>query len=36
MMGEGDKEKPDGDKKSADGAQEKKGFGLMDAIKLLK
>jgi hypothetical protein len=36
MLGGGDKEKADGDKKSSGGAEEKKGFGLMDAIKLLK
>jgi hypothetical protein len=38
MMGGDDKEKDGGGKKSAGGAQEKekKGFGLMDAVKLLK
>lgn len=36
MMGGDDKEKADSGKKSAGEAQEKKGFGLMDAIKLLK
>ena len=36
LMGGDDKEKTDGDKKSAGKAEEKKGFGLMDAIKLLK
>jgi hypothetical protein len=36
LMGGDDKEKSGSDKKSSDGDQEKKGFGLMDAIKLLK
>ncbi|HSM97583.1 MAG TPA: DUF4412 domain-containing protein [Gallionella sp.] len=36
MMGGDDKEKAGGGKKSAGEAEEKKGFGLMDAIKLLK
>lgn len=36
LMGGDDKEKADGGKKSAGGDQEKKGFGFMDAIKLLK
>ena len=35
MMGD-DKEKDDGGKKGGGGTQEKKGFGLMDAVKLLK
>lgn len=35
-MGGGDQEKDDGGKESAGGAQEKKGFGLSDALKLLK
>ena len=36
LMGGDDKEKADGGKESAGKAEEKKGFGLMDAIKLLK
>jgi len=36
MMGGDDKEKDDGGKKGGGGTQEKKGFGLMDAVKLLK
>ena len=36
MMGGDDKEKDDSGKKSGGGTQEKKGFGLMDAVKLLK
>jgi hypothetical protein len=35
-MGGDDKEKAGGDKKSAGKAEEKKGFGLMDAMKLMK
>jgi len=36
LMGGDDKEKADSGKESAGKAEEKKGFGLMDAIKLLK
>jgi hypothetical protein len=36
MMGGNDKEKADSGKKSTGGDQENKGFGLMDAIKMLK
>ena len=36
LMGGDDKEKADSSKESAGKAEEKKGFGLMDAIKLLK
>jgi len=36
LLGGGDKEKSDSGKESAGKAEEKKGFGLMDAIKLLK
>jgi len=36
LMGGDDKEKAEGGKESAGKAEEKKGFGLMDAIKLLK
>lgn len=36
MMGGDDKEKGDSEKESAGRAPEKKGFGLMDAVKLLK